>query len=179
MFRRLFNLKEGILRAWGTTVVLATQSGESSPSKHEDIPPLYVRLTRDVVGFLSQADLIIALGDGQVLEMGTFAECLESDGYVKSLATLEAGSGDEVTSSEPPIDTSSNTTGKETAKTAAETEDKRRQLGDWSVYNYYFESVGAILVAAMLLLQMSWAFFSTFPSKCCNSHPKHNILTIL
>ncbi|KAI8275314.1 ABC transporter atnG [Colletotrichum sp. SAR11_240] len=142
VFRRLFNLKEGILRAWGTTVVLATQS----------------------VGFLSQADLIIALGDGQVLEIGTFAECLESDGYVKSLATIEPGSGDEVTSSEPPIDTSSNTTGKETAKTAAETEDKRRQLGDWSVYSYYFGSVGAILVLVMLLLQMSWAFFSTFPT---------------
>ncbi|CAI0646944.1 unnamed protein product [Colletotrichum noveboracense] len=128
VFRRLFNLKEGILRAWGTTVVLATQS-----------------------------------------------ECLESDGYVKSLATLEAGSGDEVTSSEPPIDTSSNTTGKEAAKTAAETEDKRRQLGDWSVYNYYFGSVGAILVAVMLLLQMSWAFFSTFPTVWLKFWTDHNV----
>ncbi|KAF4845765.1 ABC transporter atnG [Colletotrichum siamense] len=153
VFRRLFNLKEGILRAWGTTVVLATQS----------------------VGFLSQADLIIALGDGQVLEIGTFAECLESDGYVKSLAALEAGSGDEVTSSEPPIDTSSNTTGNETAKTSAETEDKRRQLGDWSVYNYYFGSVGAILVAVMLLLQMSWAFFSTFPTVWLKFWTDHNV----
>ncbi|EQB47303.1 ABC transporter [Colletotrichum gloeosporioides Cg-14] len=153
VFRRLFNLKEGILRAWGTTIVLATQS----------------------VGFLSQADLIIALGDGQVLEIGTFAECLESDGYVKSLATIGAGSGDEVTSSESPIDTSSNTTGKETAKTAAETEDKRRQLGDWSVYGYYFGSVGAILVAVMLLLQMSWAFFSTFPTVWLKFWTDHNV----
>ncbi|KAI8158372.1 ABC transporter atnG [Colletotrichum sp. SAR 10_86] len=115
VFRRLFNLKEGILRAWGTTVVLATQSA------------------------------------------------------------LEAGSGDEVTSSEPPIDTSSNTTGNETAKTSAETEDKRRQLGDWSVYNYYFGSVGAILVAVMLLLQMSWAFFSTFPTVWLKFWTDHNV----
>ncbi|KAJ0353305.1 hypothetical protein COL154_003366 [Colletotrichum chrysophilum] len=121
----------------------------------------------------------LALSGGQkqriVLEIGTFAECLESDGYVKSLATLEAGSGDEVTSSEPPIDTSSNTTGKEAAKTAAETEDKRRQLGDWSVYNYYFGSVGAILVAVMLLLQMSWAFFSTFPTVWLKFWTDHNV----
>ncbi|KAK2776790.1 ABC multidrug transporter [Colletotrichum kahawae] len=153
VFRRLFNPKEGILRAWGTTIVLATQS----------------------VGFLSQADVIIALGDGKVLEIGTFAECLESDGYVKSLATIEAGSGDEITSSESPVDTFTNITGEKLAKTATDVEDKRRQLGDWSVYGYYFGSVGAVLVAVMLLLQISWAFFSTFPTVWLKFWTDHNV----
>ncbi|TIC95348.1 ABC transporter C family member 8 [Colletotrichum higginsianum] len=49
-------------------------------------------------------------------------------------------------------------------KAVEEQDDKRRQLGDWSVYGYYFGSVGTVLVAIMLFLQVTWAFFSTFPT---------------
>ncbi|KAJ3942687.1 uncharacterized protein N0V96_006906 [Colletotrichum fioriniae] len=49
-------------------------------------------------------------------------------------------------------------------KVLKDQEDKRRQLGDWSVYGYYFGSVGAFLVAILMVLEVTWAFFSTFPT---------------
>ncbi|TDZ40639.1 ABC transporter atnG [Colletotrichum spinosum] len=154
VFRRLLSAEEGLLRTWGTTVVLATQS----------------------VALLSHADRIIALGDGKIVEMGTFDECREADGYVKSLlsAVVTDDNGEEAqlvtATDEDSLDTSTATK----SKASEEEEDMRRQLGDWSVYSYYFGSVGMVLVGIMLFLQITWAFFSTFPTIWLKFWTDHN-----
>ncbi|TDZ22764.1 ABC transporter atnG [Colletotrichum orbiculare MAFF 240422] len=154
VFRRLLSAEEGLLRTWGTTVVLATQS----------------------VALLSHADKIIALGDGKIVEMGTFDECREADGYVKSLLStvVTDDNGEEAqlvtATDEDSLDTSTATK----SKASEEEEDMRRQLGDWSVYSYYFGSVGMVLVGIMLFLQITWAFFSTFPTIWLKFWTDHN-----
>ncbi|KAF9870342.1 ABC transporter [Colletotrichum karsti] len=144
VFRRLFSPEEGLLRSWGTTIVLATQS----------------------VGFQPQADMIIALGENKIVEMGTFEECQKTDGYVSSLVATEAKNSqdEDVNQTDLATEASDEMSEKKEAKPAAEEQDMRRQLGDWSVYGYYFGSVGVALVAIMLFLQIVWAFFSTFPT---------------
>jgi hypothetical protein len=52
------------------------------------------------------------------------------------------------------------------AKEVIEQEDRRRQLGDATVYKYYFSSVGTVLVVLMIVFELLWTFFSTFPSTC-------------
>jgi ATP-binding cassette subfamily C (CFTR/MRP) protein 1 len=75
VFERLFD-RQGLLRKWGTTVVMATHA----------------------VNILPQADQIIALGsDGAISEQGTFAELNSRDGYVRSFC-LEYARDNEKTS---------------------------------------------------------------------------------
>ncbi|KAK1728937.1 ABC transporter [Colletotrichum acutatum] len=144
VFQRVFGAKNAILRAWGTTVVLATQS----------------------VSFLSQSDMIIALQNGKVVEKGGFDDCRKAGGYVSSLISANTEDQDESTpESEKLVDrTGSDALVEKNAKALKEQYDKRRQLGDWSVYGYYFGSVGASLVAVLMVLEVTWAFFSTFPT---------------
>ncbi|TKW50552.1 Canalicular multispecific organic anion transporter 1 [Colletotrichum tanaceti] len=115
VFQRVFSADEGMLRAWGTSIVLAT----------------------------------------------------ESDGYDSNLVASGPLSRveDEARQEKTANDTTSQVMQKKEAKAIEELEDKRRQLGDWSVYGYYFGSVGIVLVAIMLFLQVTWAFFSTFLTK--------------
>ncbi|KAK2001812.1 multidrug resistance-like protein [Colletotrichum falcatum] len=136
VFERVFSAERGILRAWGSSVVLATQS----------------------VGFLSRADMIVTLQDGKIAEMGSFEDCQKVEGYVGSLIT--PGSNDNDGDVVFPVE--------KKTKAVPGDEDKRRQLGDWSVYGYYFGTVGALLVVVMLFLHMTWAFFSTFPTVWLN-----------
>lgn len=44
-------------------------------------------------------------------------------------------------------------------------DDKRRQLGDSTVYKYYFSSIGAVSIIVMFALEIVWAFLQSFPSK--------------
>ncbi|KAL0933172.1 ABC multidrug transporter [Colletotrichum truncatum] len=153
VFRRLFSGKEGMLRKWCTTVVLATQS----------------------VSFLPQADTIIALEDGKIIETGTFEDCRKADGFVRSLTTREAYSIDgEDEPKDLDVEASNELPAREKTKVTAEPEDMRRQLGDWSVYSYFFGSIGAIFLAIMLFLQIIWAFFSTFPTVWLKFWTDHN-----
>ncbi|KAK1635152.1 P-loop containing nucleoside triphosphate hydrolase protein [Colletotrichum phormii] len=144
VFQRVFGAKTGIFRTWGTTIILATQS----------------------VSFLSQSDMIIALESGKIAEKGSFGDCLHAKGYVSSLISSNAEKQDE--SSPQPEEPAGRTTSddpiEKRAKTVKQQDDKRRQLGDWSVYGYYFGSVGASLVAVLMVLEVTWAFFSTFPT---------------
>ncbi|KAK6224641.1 abc multidrug transporter [Colletotrichum tabaci] len=137
VFQRVFSADEGMLRAWGTSIVLATQS-----------------------------DMIVTLGDGKIAEMGSFEKCRNADGYVGNLVASGPLSRDEDKAQQEKTanDTTSQVMPERKAKAVEEQEDKRRQLGDWSVYGYYFGSVGTVLVAIMLFLQVTWAFFSTFPT---------------
>ncbi|TQN69569.1 ABC transporter gloK [Colletotrichum shisoi] len=144
VFQRVFSADEGMLRAWGTSIVLATQS----------------------VSFLSRADMIFTLGDGKIAEMGSFEKCRNAGGYVGNLVASGPRSRDEDKAQQEKTanETTSQVIPERKAKAVEEQVDKRRQLGDWSVYGYYFGSVGTVLVAIMIFLQVTWAFFSTFPT---------------
>ncbi|KAK1465457.1 hypothetical protein CCUS01_07575 [Colletotrichum cuscutae] len=144
VFQRVFSAKNGVLRTWGTTIVLATQS----------------------VSFLSQSDMIIALESGKVVEKGNFEDCRKAGGYVSSLISTNTEEQDESTpeSEELADRTASDAPVEKSTKALKDQDDKRRQLGDWSVYGYYFGSVGVALVAVLMVLEVTWAFFSTFPT---------------
>jgi hypothetical protein len=43
-------------------------------------------------------------------------------------------------------------------------DDASRQLGDWSVYKYYFRTIGPNATIIFLLLTTGWAFLNAFPS---------------
>jgi hypothetical protein len=44
-------------------------------------------------------------------------------------------------------------------------DDASRQLGDWSVYKYYFRSIGPNATIIFLFFASGWAFLNAFPSK--------------
>ncbi|KAF4778786.1 hypothetical protein HER10_EVM0010424 [Colletotrichum scovillei] len=144
VFQRVFSAKDGILRTWGITIVLATQS----------------------VSFLPQSDMIIALESGKVVEKGNFEDCRKARGYVSSLVSTSTEEQDESTPEPEEVadGTASDVPVEKSTKVLKDQDDKRRQLGDWSVYGYYFGSVGASLVAILMVLEVTWAFLSTFPT---------------
>ncbi|KAK1967123.1 hypothetical protein LY78DRAFT_19390 [Colletotrichum sublineola] len=147
VFQRVFSAEQGILRAWGTSIVLAIQS----------------------VRFLSRADMIITLQGGKIAEMGSFKDCQNTEGYVNSLITSGSNEKDrDIVHRETAADEAAYQIAAEKKAKVVPEEDKRRQLGDWSVYGYYFRTVGALFVVMMLFLQISWAFFSTFPTVWLN-----------
>ncbi|PNP52062.1 hypothetical protein THARTR1_07271 [Trichoderma harzianum] len=145
IFRNLFS-STGLFRRWGTTVVLATQTVE----------------------FLASADLIISLGrEGNIVEQGTFSQLLASDGYVQNLTAKRAIAPnpevqDEIISESKDEATTPKVEYK--AKQVEIKDDKRRQLGDSTVYKYYFGSIGSIFIITLLALEIVWAFLQSFPT---------------
>ncbi|KAF2495596.1 putative multidrug resistance protein [Lophium mytilinum] len=143
VFDRLFG-PHGLLRQWGTTVIIATHA----------------------VTLLPHADHIIALGtNGRIIEQGTFDELNVADGYVRSfcLKSRVQRPADEITPTDATTSDASNPPKKNEPKSAA-AGDKARQLGDWSIYRYYFQTIGWKLTCVFFLLEICWAFFSTFPT---------------
>lgn len=47
-------------------------------------------------------------------------------------------------------------------------QDKRRQLGDATVYKYYFGSIGVPFALTLLVLEVVWAFLQSFPCESEN-----------
>ncbi|KAL6795285.1 P-loop containing nucleoside triphosphate hydrolase protein [Trichoderma sp. SZMC 28012] len=152
IFRNLFS-STGLFRRWGTTVVLATQTVE----------------------FLASADLIIALSrEGKIIEQGSFSQLLASDGYVQSLAAKRAiASSPEVHQDEVISESRAEATAPKVEYKAKQVEikdDKRRQLGDSTVYKYYFGSIGPIFIITLLSLEIVWAFLQSFPNSNSQGH---------
>ncbi|KAL6836447.1 P-loop containing nucleoside triphosphate hydrolase protein [Trichoderma sp. SZMC 28015] len=152
IFRNLFS-STGLFRRWGTTVVLATQTVE----------------------FLASADLIIALSrEGKIIEQGSFSQLLASDGYVQSLAAKQAiASSPEVHQDEVISESRAEATAPKVEYKAKQVEikdDKRRQLGDSTVYKYYFGSIGPIFIITLLSLEIVWAFLQSFPNSNSQGH---------
>ncbi|OIW30336.1 multidrug resistance-like protein [Coniochaeta ligniaria NRRL 30616] len=73
VFNRVFAAKTGLLRQWGTTVVLVTQAAK----------------------FLPDADEIVVLKGGSIAEQGTFDSLARAGGYIESLCHRTATSGDQ------------------------------------------------------------------------------------
>lgn len=125
-----------------------------------------------LVNFLPSADLIIALDkDKNICESGSFEQLRSTGGYLQGLlVSYEDDANDDIAPAEPEKESDETTTPPVTkaAKEAAEQEDKRRQVGDWSVYMYYFDNVGFFATLAFVFTELVWAFLSTFPSTLIN-----------
>ncbi|KAH7198229.1 P-loop containing nucleoside triphosphate hydrolase protein [Fusarium flagelliforme] len=142
IFENLFG-KQGLLRQWKTTTILATQSAN----------------------FLPAADHIICLSkEGNISEQGSFRSLQNAGGYVQSLLegkkTYEAS---EDTIEEDVIE-QTNQPKQTVSKQQDEQEDSRRQRGDSTVYRYYFSSTGGLFMVALLGLEIVWAFLESFPT---------------
>lgn len=100
--------------------------------------------------------------EGVVSQRGTFSELKNAEGYVKSLLiSREETTIDEDTHEEEVESRSSEV--KSTA-VAPKKDDKRRQIGDSTIYRYYFSNIGTLFVVGLLGLEVGWAFLQSFPS---------------
>ncbi|KAI8624704.1 putative ABC multidrug transporter [Xylariaceae sp. FL1651] len=165
VFRQVFG-PGGLLRRRGTTVALCTHS-----IKH-----------------LPVADYIIALGDGSIIEQGTYDELMASDGYIRRLG-LQGGSARDTPSEEvPPLKKDDAKIEAEESRciptdTTLEEEDegKLRQVGDTTVYKHYFKSMGISIAALSIIFAALWGFFRNFPTvwltywtnDVYSEHPSH------
>lgn len=105
----------------------------------------------------------MALGkDGRIAEQGTFPELNARDGsYVQSFALQQAARGLEGAQTEP---VGVYKLGTNQASTEDTVGDKSRQMGDFSVYKYYFAATGRPAMIIFWALEILWAFLETFPS---------------
>ncbi|OAR00989.1 hypothetical protein LLEC1_05486 [Akanthomyces lecanii] len=148
VFRNVF-AENGLLRRSGATVLLATQSA----------------------AFLPSADVLVSLdGNGGIGEIGTFQELKRANGYTQTLVQASRDAGPSAAASDhsgqaPPAQVSKK---EHKAKETKQVDDKRRQLGDRTVYSYYFGSVGAVFAATLLGLEIGWAFLQCFPTVWLN-----------
>ncbi|CAM1511520.1 Fc.00g090330.m01.CDS01 [Cosmosporella sp. VM-42] len=143
VFRNLFS-PQGLLRQRKTTIVLATQS----------------------VSFLSSADLLLVLNlDGHISEQGTFDNLRKNSPYLQALLKDTTHSTSSTHEDEPEENVES-----VEAKSPSEDQqveghhDKRRQLGDSTVYRYYFGSIGTAFLVTLLVVEVIWAFLESFPT---------------
>lgn len=105
----------------------------------------------------------MALGkDGRIAEQGTFVELNARDGsYVQSFALQKAARVIEEAQTEP---AGVYKLGANQASTEDTVGDKSRQMGDFSVYKYYFAATGRPAMIIFWALEILWAFLETFPS---------------
>ncbi|KAI3392009.1 hypothetical protein diail_6336 [Diaporthe ilicicola] len=147
VFRLVFGA-DGLLRRRRSTVVVCTHSVKHLPA----------------------ADHIIALGNGTVVEQGTFEELMTGQGYVQRLG-LKSSSDSEMSSEElvpktklrdaetPLIQFSVTNT-----STREQGADEARRAGDKTVYKHYFKSMGIFLSSCSLFFSVLLGFFSNFPT---------------
>lgn len=151
VFSRIFSKDTGLLRRWGTTVILATQS----------------------TNLLPFSDQVIVLRDGVVAEQGDFASLNKTGGYVASLGKHgdpEAASSDAAGSSEATAESEQDQEARpKTVKASPDQpEDKRRQRGDSAVYGFFLKAIGMPFAIGLLASEISWAFLSTFSTVWLN-----------
>ena len=157
VFRQVFGA-DGLLRQRGTTVVLCTHS----------------------VRHLPAADYIIALGEGTVVEQGSFVELMNRPGgYVQRLGVKDSSSSDGDSASEKSVNRKlareakpkptllqRTTTGGGLASSLSPEEEASRQTGDRSVYKEYVKSMGLGVAGSSLLFAACSGFFTNFPTIC-------------
>ncbi|KAH7145722.1 P-loop containing nucleoside triphosphate hydrolase protein [Dactylonectria estremocensis] len=144
VFKNVFD-QNGLLRRFGTTVILATQSSS----------------------FLSSADLFLCLeGDGKLSEQRTLDHLRDSGEYTKALVKNNVGFASSDHGDSIELVERNNATGDNPKDKPAKDQqlDKRRQLGDRAVYRYYFGSIGYSFVYTLIALEIVWAFLESFPT---------------
>ncbi|CRL21608.1 Cyclic peptide transporter [Penicillium camemberti] len=164
VFQQVFG-PDGLLKQRGSTVVLCTHS----------------------IRHLRAADHIIALGNGTIIEQGSFDELMASQGYVQRLglkgSSDNAASAEKTTSNKNPQESKPemlHPTMSNTSSTAPDA-DTSRQIGDKTVYKHYFKSMGWILAGCSLIFAVLFGFFTNFPTvwltywtdDISSEHPTH------
>ncbi|KAH7152638.1 putative ABC multidrug transporter [Dactylonectria macrodidyma] len=147
VFKQVFG-PDGLLRRRLSTVVLCTHS----------------------IRHLPAADYIIALGDGTVVEQGSFEKLMSHQGYVQGLGLSSSYNSDassEKTASKrglreprPQLLQATITN----ASSIASEVDESRKVGDRTVYMTYFKSMGLFLAVCSMLFGILWGFFTNFPT---------------
>ncbi|KAK1700845.1 ABC transporter [Colletotrichum godetiae] len=134
---RLFS-KEGHIRRNEISVILATH-------------------TRSL---LRHADELIVLTEGQVLSQGSYEQVLASSSDLITKSKLEDDNnpsrGEEWEQAENSVKST------QIQRTLDAQEDRLRQNGSWSVYKYYFERAGWIVVGSFVFATFTEAFCSGF-----------------
>jgi ATP-binding cassette, subfamily C (CFTR/MRP), member 1 len=151
VFSRVFSKDRGLLRRWGTTVVLATQS----------------------VNLLPFSDRVIVLRDGVLADQGAFTSLNKTGSYLGSLEKhedSEVATSDEAESSEAPTQAGQHNAPmpKAVQPSQAQPEDKRRQRGDSAVYGFFLKAIGMPFAVGLLVSEIAWAFLSTFSTVWLN-----------
>ena len=104
--------------------------------------------------------------DGTIVEQGDFQSLDARDGYVHSFCLVHAHGKDQERSQDLE-GTQAQIADKSPIKPAQHTnqppDDRKRQLGDVSVYRFYFQALGRPLTIVFLVWQFIWAFFQAFP----------------
>ncbi|KAI0505431.1 putative ABC multidrug transporter [Xylaria bambusicola] len=165
VFRQVFG-PEGILRRRGTTVALCTHS----------------------IRHLPVADHIIAIGDGTIIEQGTFNELMALDGYIRRLGLRASSESDTSSKATPSKQHGMKDTAVDKPRYAPvnvalteEDEGNSRQTGDTAVYKHYFKSMGVFLAFCSFFFATLWGFFRNFPTvwltywtnDVYSEHPNH------
>lgn len=149
VFRDVFG-PDGLLRRRNCTVILCTHS----------------------IRHLPAADYIIALGEGTIVEQGTFEQLMAGQGYVQRLGLSGAsdsdGSSEKTTSRKSMLEARPQLLHMTTTNTPSLVpgQEESRRAGDRSVYKHYFKSMGWLLAGWSLVFGASWGFFTNFPTIC-------------
>ncbi|KAI7783325.1 hypothetical protein LA080_012080 [Diaporthe eres] len=165
VFRQTFGA-DGLLSRRKSTVVLCTHS----------------------VRHLPASDHIIALGNGTIVEQGSFEHLMRGQGYVQRLGLKSASDSDASSqelgpkemlgeSESPMLQTTMTNT-----SIGAAGADEARRAGDKTVYKHYFKSMGIFLAAFSLFFAALWGFFTNFPTiwlkywsdDVYSDHPAHS-----
>ncbi|THW39632.1 multidrug resistance-like protein [Aureobasidium pullulans] len=147
IFERLLG-PQGLLRRWKTTVVITVGASK----------------------FFSRADHVVVLSsEGTILDQGTFQELCTRDNKAASYIVSAEESAPEQSFTESAYNEDSTKARKVYAKHGdSKTDDKdldaARQRGDFSIYRYYLACISWTVAAIFLLLQLTYAFLSTFPT---------------
>ncbi|KAG6354150.1 hypothetical protein INS49_004754 [Diaporthe citri] len=165
VFRQTFGA-DGLLSRRKSTVVLCTHS----------------------IRHLAASDHIIALGNGTIVEQGSFEDLMRGQGYVQRLG-LKSASDSDASSQEPDSKASlgeseSPLLQMSVTKTSIgeRDTDESRRAGDKTVYKHYFKSMGIFLAAFSLFFAALWGFFTNFPTiwlkywsdDVYSDHPAHS-----
>lgn len=124
--------------------------------------------------FLPKADHIVVLSSDGIIEgQGTFQElCAAGNDATKYITSMAANSAENTTPDPARVRKPASAGKTHVAVTESKVDDKvleaARQRGDFGIYKYYFACISWTVGAIFLLLQLAYAFFCTFPSKCCN-----------
>lgn len=130
------------------------------------------------VRHLRTADHIIALGNGTVIEKGSFKDLMGRAGYVQSLGLTSSDSDT------PPQDRISNETESnsksgyqvidpknDTSGLVADA-DQARQMGDKAIYKRYIKAMGIPAAAGSLSFAVLVGLFTNFPTVCKFATPR-------
>lgn len=118
---------------------------------------------------MAMAEGIIAFAEGRIVETGSPADLLKTDGYVKQL-NLDVDTSDTTerrrrTEAAPKEQRALRESLGQSEAAESAVQDSRRKQGGALVYKYYFKSSGYIIVSWAVLFMTAWVFCSEFPSK--------------